>query len=168
MDGSAGGGGGGGGGGSSITGNVNGRPTIVLSAAAQRLTVSDGVGGSRPGLAIRLSEHTAVCNPNGTLGLGASDKRLATLYIFGPSGSAPVDVGEHEAELKIEVPDCTWDEGLLGPVERSPSVSVTITSVSGRVVGTFSGTLLSGAPISGVFDAEFCSFYNSSSFVKCD
>ncbi len=170
VDGGVGGGSAGGSAGAnSVTGSVNGRGLVIASAAATRGTSS---------LIVRLSEHTATCDPNGTIGLSRAEKRIVSLFLSIPDGGT-VAPGQFIAdELRVEVPDCTssmtGSAGVSNPLtlldnSTRASASITLVEVGSRARGTFSAMLSSGATLSGSFDAEFCNFGGALySRVKCN
>lgn len=167
--GGSGGGGGATGGGSGstsqVTGSVNGAPMVIASAAAQRFTGSTG-SATYAGLVVRLSEHTAVCPVSGGFGAARATKRFATLRIVGPSVTTtptPIGTGTYTGTLEVQTPNCNslingYNPGTL--IESGDAISVTLTEVTNSVRGTFTGMFSSGAPISGSFDAAYCSFYD--------
>lgn len=177
-----GGGSGGGGGGianNDVTGQVNGAPMTIASAAAQRLVIPNNfyVPGSTlsvQGLVIRLNEHTAVCSVTGGLGPASAAKRFLTLRIEGPAAAMPMPLaaGTYTGRLAVQVPDCTTSSNGSNPstlIDYSSTISITLTEVTNLVRGTFSGSLSSGAPISGRFEASYCGFYDfeNSNGVQC-
>ena len=176
--GGTGGSGGGAGSANSVTGSINGRTLAITSAAAQRFTAYTGGLPAVPheGLVIRLSEHSAVCNTSGPVGIAATDKRVVTLRIDLAPDAGAVPAGQFTGRLEVGVPDCSstmstssGTVSVLNSIEQSAAASITLTETTGRVRGTFSATLGSGAPISGAFDADFCNFYNweTTRYVQC-
>ena len=153
----------------SVTGSVNGKAFVAASAAAQRFT---NFTAAREGLAIRLSEHSALCNASASVGYASTDKRLITLRIENNPGAGVVSTGQHKARLDVASPQCNLSvngHNSTTVIDIAMDVAVTLTNLTGKVQGTFSGSLSSGAPISGTFDTEYCNFYDweQSSIVKC-
>lgn len=167
------GGGAGGGGGSAnrVTGSINGQALAVQSASAQRFTAVV-VTTDHQGLVIRLSEHASLCSPTGPVGYGGTNQRMLTLRIDNAPDAGPVTAGQYTARLAVEVPDCASSANgynYLTLIDGA-DVSVNLTNVTGRVQGSFTGTVSSGAPVSGTFDTEYCSFYDweRTSLVHCN
>lgn len=164
-----GGGGGGATGTNSVTGSINAAPFAAQSAIAQRFTGSDY--GSPPkwydGLVVRLSESAPACNANGGFGLAKAGKRVLDLTIRQAPDAGVVTAGTQQGSLSVRSPDCATLSGCGNGMQcarltgvEGGQVTVTLTDLSTRVKGSFTGTLGSGAPISGSFDADYCAFYD--------
>ena len=127
---------------------------------------------------MRLSEHTATCDPNGTIGLARAEKKIVSLFLSIPDGGALAPGQFVASEVRVEVPDCTstmsGSAGVSSPLTLldnsvRASASITILELGSRARGTFTAMLSSGATLSGSFDTEYCNFGGALySQVKCN
>ncbi|MGA9523800.1 MAG: hypothetical protein WBV82_20225 [Myxococcaceae bacterium] len=170
--------------GSQVTGSINGKAVAVQSSAAQTYRACSYDSNSRctwnNGLVVRLSEDSAICDPNGNVGLLRPGSRFVHLAVHRPEDAGPITPGEYEG--RIAVASLATEGGCGGgtvnssgtfhqvrAVDGSESAKVTIDAVSPTVRGNFSATLSSGAQVTGSFDAPFCNFYDweDSARVRC-
>lgn len=130
----------------SVTGAINGTPFVAKSAAAQLYT---------GGVSVRISEHDAVCNPASTVGFASAGKRI---LVLSTSASAEVTPGQYPVTLWVGAPACTEWVNRLNPLEpiSTGTGTMTITQIENRLIATFSGSLSSGASITGRVESDYC------------
>lgn len=155
--------GGGSAGANSVSGNVNGRPFQVGSGAAQRYELVQGAGFRQQFLMVRLSEWSSTCNGVGGVSEMPGNTRVIDMTVASPINMGPVDAGQQTASVIVMVAECITNNRLV-ELDRADAMPVTLTSVDGRVKGSISGTLRSGAPLAATFDVEYCAFVNTNNF----